>query len=122
MLDVVSMSHLSEQDLHELRRSLEHEREALQAMLDATRAESHAVPAGENDQVDIAERMIEQADGLRLARFDGKLLADVQRAIAKMEAGTYGTSEDSGAPIPLARLRAVPWARRTMAEEARRQR
>lgn len=53
---------------------------------------------------------------MQLASFDSGLLADVEHALAKIEAGTYGVSEDSGAPIPLSRLRAVPWARRPLEE------
>jgi RNA polymerase-binding transcription factor DksA len=37
-----------------------------------------------------------------------------------MEAGTYGASEDSGEAIPLERLEAVPWARRTARAEEKR--
>jgi DnaK suppressor protein len=37
-------------------------------------------------------------------------LRDVERALAKMEAGTYGTCESCGKPIGLERLDALPWA------------
>jgi DnaK suppressor protein len=36
-------------------------------------------------------------------------LHDVDRALAKMEAGTYGTSERCGRPIGQERLEAIPW-------------
>ena len=49
------------------------------------------------------------------------LLADVERALQKLEDGNFGTSEDSGGPIPLERLEAVPWARRTAQEEQKKQ-
>jgi RNA polymerase-binding transcription factor DksA len=39
-----------------------------------------------------------------------ELLADVERAQAKLEAGTYGRCEGCGRPIPPARLEALPWA------------
>jgi RNA polymerase-binding transcription factor DksA len=38
-------------------------------------------------------------------------LANVERALDKFDAGTYGIGELSGLPIVLARLRIVPWAR-----------
>jgi DnaK suppressor protein len=44
-------------------------------------------------------------------------LANVERALAKFDAGTYGIGELSGRPIPLARLRVVPWARDTVEYE-----
>lgn len=37
-------------------------------------------------------------------------LHDVERALAKMDAGTYGTCERCGRPIAPERLEALPWA------------
>jgi DnaK suppressor protein len=37
-------------------------------------------------------------------------LHDVDRALAKMDAGTYGTCERCGKPIAEERLEAIPWA------------
>jgi len=37
-------------------------------------------------------------------------LADVQKALQKVEAGTYGKCERCGKPIAEARLEAMPWA------------
>jgi len=47
-------------------------------------------------------------------------LAAVERAEARLAAGTYGISVESGQPIPDERLEAVPTAERTTEEEARR--
>jgi DnaK suppressor protein len=47
-------------------------------------------------------------------------LAAVDRAEARLAAGTYGLSIESGEPIPDERLEAVPAAERTTAEEASR--
>jgi DnaK suppressor protein len=44
-------------------------------------------------------------------------LAAVERAEARLEAGTYGLSVESGEPIPDARLEALPTAERTIEEE-----
>jgi len=46
-------------------------------------------------------------------------LAAVERAEARLAAGTYGRSIESGKPISDARLEAVPTAERTVEEEAR---
>ena len=46
-------------------------------------------------------------------------LAAIERAEARLEAGTYGLSVESGDPIPDERLEAIPTAERTAAEEAR---
>ena len=37
-------------------------------------------------------------------------LLDVERAVSKMEAGTYGICERCGQPISRERLEALPWA------------
>ena len=47
-------------------------------------------------------------------------LEAVERAEARLAAGTYGLSVESGEPIPDARLEVVPTAERTVAEEERR--
>jgi DnaK suppressor protein len=46
-------------------------------------------------------------------------LAAVERAEARLKAGTYGLSVKSGEPIPDARLEARPTAERTVEEEDR---
>lgn len=46
-------------------------------------------------------------------------LAAVERAEARLAAGTYGLSVESGQPIPDERLEALPTAERTVEEEAR---
>ena len=43
----------------------------------------------------------------------------VERALQKIEEGTYGLSDDSGEPIPRGRLEAVPEAIRTVEEQER---
>jgi DnaK suppressor protein len=58
--------------------------------------------------------------------FDATLAADlalqleaVERAEARLAAGTYGLSVESGEPIPDARLEVLPTAERTVEEEER---
>ena len=47
-------------------------------------------------------------------------MADIDRALAKVDEGTYGTCEVCGEPIPEGRLEALPWATRCVADAARR--
>ncbi len=42
----------------------------------------------------------------------------IARAEARVEDGSYGRSVESGEPIPDARLEAMPWAERTVEEQA----
>ncbi len=46
-------------------------------------------------------------------------LARVQRALEKIDEGTYGLSDVSGEPIPEGRLQAMPEAVNTVAEQSR---
>ena len=46
-------------------------------------------------------------------------LRAVERALQKIEEGTYGLSDESGEPIPRGRLEAVPEATRTVEEQER---
>ncbi len=46
-------------------------------------------------------------------------LADIDRALAKLDEGTYGTCDVCGEPIPAGRLEALPWATRCVKDAAR---
>ena len=48
-------------------------------------------------------------------------LPAIERALQKIEEGTYGRSDESGDTIPRARLEAVPEAATTIEEEAQRE-
>lgn len=115
-------SHLTEADLERLRHALVRRREALIAAQRASAGEQRGITDAVIEDGDVAERMIEQEGALRIAAFDEALLGEIDRALAKLDAGTYGVSEDSGEPIPLERLESVPWARRLVTEEERRPR
>lgn len=49
-------------------------------------------------------------------------LAEVAAALRRIDAGTYGICEATGAPIAAARLRAIPWARLSKAAAERAER
>lgn len=53
----------------------------------------------------------EQSFTLRLVEDRQSLLREVNDALARLKAGTYGICEGTGKPIPRKRLRAIPWAR-----------
>ncbi len=70
-------------------------------------------PADEGTEVFEDERDEGLSDSLR------EELAAIERAERRLGQGKYGISVESGAPIPDARLEAVPWAERTVDEEKR---
>src|SRR5947209_7550388 len=43
-----------------------------------------------------------------------QVLTEIERALKKFDDGTYGICEDTGEPIPEARLEALPYARYTV--------
>jgi RNA polymerase-binding transcription factor len=69
------------------------------------------------DEMDEAEASLVQHEALGRVAHDRSHLAHIERALLKVEAGTYGVSELSGEPIGYARLEAVPWARFSAAEQ-----
>ncbi len=50
-------------------------------------------------------------------RVEARRLAEIDRALEKIETGSYGISDESGEPIPRERLEAKPEATRTVEEE-----
>jgi DnaK suppressor protein len=69
--------------------------------------------AGDLDRgfADSAHSTAERARLIALARELRENLKDVEHALSKVEAGTYGTCERCGNPIAPERLEAIPWAR-----------
>jgi DnaK suppressor protein len=57
-----------------------------------------------------------ELQGNLIARADARL-ADIERALRKIDEGSYGLSDASGQPIPIARLDAVPEALYTIEEQ-----
>ena len=83
--------------------------------------ESHGVNVGPGDYGDAALPLTEQAEDEAVAEDLRERLDAIDRALARLEAGTYGRSVLSGQPIPDDRLEADPAAELTI-EEARAQR
>jgi DnaK suppressor protein len=69
-----------------------------------------------------SESLYEQELEAGLAEDLAAQLAALERAEARLAAGTYGVSVESGLPIPDERLEALPLAERTVEEQERRAR
>ena len=72
------------------------------------------------DVLDDAARELAYAVLARLEARDHHALAEIRAAEARLADGTYGRCQGCGRPIALARLRALPTARRCVGCEARR--
>ncbi|HEX8919157.1 MAG TPA: hypothetical protein VF898_11695 [Chloroflexota bacterium] len=104
---------LTSADIDHFKRRIEAQQEALQQRI-ASLEQALAAP-GQYD-----ESMQERGDDATLLQahddawdqlaFVRSELVQVQKALARIEAGTYGISEVSGKPIPRKRLEAVPTA------------
>ncbi len=72
----------------------------------------------EPGDVDSEDLYQDELDAGRKQQLQSELAA-LERAEARLAAGTFGLSIDSGDPIPDARLEALPTAERTVQEEER---
>jgi DnaK suppressor protein len=107
---------LNAEQLATLRVRLEQLRAELRTRLEREQAVARDAEP-EVEPIDAAEQTREQDDAILRANRDRAQLREVEGALRRMDAGTYGISEISGDPISFARLRAIPWARYDSDEE-----
>ena len=96
--------------LTSLRASLEAERDQLRRQLDNLVADGGGQGFDENF-ADSGEVAAQQGEAMVLAGSLQEQLEGVERALAKMDNGTYGQCESCGQEIGEARLEAMPTAR-----------
>jgi RNA polymerase-binding transcription factor DksA len=94
-----------------MRVSLEEERESLRAQLAELGFGESRGPDYDQNFADSSQVTAERGEAEALAQSLAETLTGVEHALAKFEAGTYGTCEDCGEPISPARLEAKPAAR-----------
>ena len=71
------------------------------------------------DSGDLSQDMFTREMDASIGEQVERRLGEVDRALQKIEEGTYGLSDSSGEPIPRGRLEAVPEAIRTVEEQQR---
>jgi DnaK suppressor protein len=105
----------TEAELATVRKELEAEVSRLRT--DISTAESHiaerlgdAVGDAGDDQADAGAKTFEREHELALTENARGLLAQNERALARIDEGTYGVCESCGQPIGKARLQAFPRA------------
>jgi DnaK suppressor protein len=98
--------------------------ELRQQILRVRRGEESAEASANADTRDQAREYEDDAQKLAALELEGNLeaadddrLSNIERALQKIAAGTYGLSDASGAPIPMERLEAAPEALYTLAEQ-----
>ena len=76
----------------------------------------------EGDQTDHASAASEREFALQNSERIQRLMRQTERALTKLEAGTYGYCEDTGEPIDLKRLMAQPATSLSLAAQQARER
>lgn len=89
-------------------------------MEDATTNElSHTSTFDSAENEDTAAMMADRDRESALDENEKQLLHEIDHALDRMADGQYGICEITGEPIPVERLRAIPWATMTVAAAAR---
>lgn len=109
---------------------LKQQRQRLLAMRDEALGSRPATPAldrtprpeGAQDIEDDAQRLAQSDVDGAVQAVEQQRLNAIDRALAKIDEGTYGLSDESGDPIPKARLEAIPEAVLTIEEVEARER
>lgn len=101
--------------LDELARRLERRRASAEHLAAASRRDAQYALEDldvsdllDSDAPDAGTNDVDRSRALALAALAAANAAAVDRAVARISTGTYGTCEDCGTRIPLARLRALP--------------
>jgi RNA polymerase-binding transcription factor len=106
--------------LHEMRAELVRMVEGLEEdQQDRAEAEGDMT---ENDSGDMSQSLFTREMDSTVEQTMEKRLQSVERALQKIEEGTYGVCDDTGEPIPKGRLEAVPEAIYTVEAQQRRER
>jgi DnaK suppressor protein len=106
-------------DAERARQLLTAERERIERAVARLAPEETGEPADEEAPANLASDLYQDELDEGLADDLREELVAVEGAEARLAAGTYGFSVESGKPIPDERLEAIPTAERTAEEEAR---
>jgi len=104
---------IEESKLVELRTALEEQRDNLRKEIEGQGGDPDSDDAEIDVERNFADSAHSTAERARLLSVMKALRANlrwVDRALTKMELGTYGTCERCGNPVGLERLEALPWA------------
>ncbi|MFM7718445.1 MAG: TraR/DksA C4-type zinc finger protein [Actinomycetota bacterium] len=116
-------------DLDRARRDLEEEGSRLthiraslaqeSALTDADRDATSEIAGADQHPADMGTEMFERERAVSILQRVDDQLADVRRALRRIDGGAYGTCEACGRPIAAARLEARPSARFCLDDQSR---
>jgi DnaK suppressor protein len=120
---VTARAKFSPKELSELRERLQEELQGVRAqrtgITEAVFSQDQFDSWGENDQesADVGTSTWEREKELSISNSLLDLEEKIERALAKIDAGTYGLCERCGKPIEKARIRALPYASLCLADK-----
>lgn len=106
-------------DTEQFRVQLVKERERVQSAITHLRADhpgsledevDEVAPTNDNHLGETATVTLHREIDYTLGENSGQLLAEIDAALRRIEAGTYGTCQACGGEIPVERLEVHPWA------------
>ena len=104
---------LKSRDVRRFQERLKAERDTIESRIATNKhdiQETVQDESGVGDSGDESNLLYEREAEIDENARDQKDLAQIKRALDRIEQGTYGLSEVSGRPIPIERLEAVPYA------------
>jgi|SRR5438132_6621810 len=111
---------LSSEDVERFRKRLLEDRANIESRIRArfSELERGSRDGGVGDQGDEARSIADREQAIEDNSLERELLGRIDKALSRIEAGTYGVSEVSGKPIPKERLEALPTATTLVDEPA----
>jgi DnaK suppressor protein len=111
---------LTPEQMKQFRERLEAEKAELEAAIAALDAELKRPvreEEGVSDVGDEAANVFDREEAIAQTEVNRDILGQIERALHRLDQGSYGISEVSGQPIPLERLKVLPWATTLVDEE-----
>ncbi|MFY9142012.1 TraR/DksA family transcriptional regulator [Sulfuricurvum sp.] len=112
------MSNKENMDLKEFEALLRAEKTKIEKNIEMILAEVSSIGTEEEigDLEDMAELEIDNTTDQALLLQLKNQIAEIDAALGRIVQGTYGICEKTHKPIPVERLRAIPWARTVVGE------
>lgn len=107
------MSTRNDLDINDFKTILASEKEKIQNNINALKGELNSIASEDeiDDAVDMAELQTDNANDQAILHRLVAQMAEIDAALGRIQAGTYGICEKTESPIPVERLRANPSAR-----------
>lgn len=116
---------MDQQNLQQLKQQLLQDKERATEMIRSYQSETDFIATQEVNSYDqqhpgdFGTELDERTKDIALREHMKEELREIERALRKIDEGTYGICERTGQPIPLERLKAMPTARYIIDEETK---